>query len=322
MELPAPVFAAIIASPLALIGVAFTIWNSRDLIKQQLEGAKESLDIQRKNAEELADIQHKYDIQQKDIEQLSSELFAADRESRTLRLTKYQMLWTLFQRFPKQPKSYPKYGDLARLADSIVDWYYTEGGILLPDATRDALFDLLDALRKVADDNPTRHKVDEPRYQELFKLFSGVRTILTSDIFSREEAKLAAHQRDRRERAQNKMQAARSALGLPKTSSQEASDGAATETLGELGRRLDRHEAAMLEALREIRTANQPEAITDGNQVGPWRFTRRGFGRHRTRGRGQPNIGADPHVVADGDHRDIERHEAEHDKGPSRGLNA
>ncbi len=123
-----------------------------------------------------------------------SERFSTDRDLRNLRLRQYQRLWSCFEVIPKNPDPYPDRKQLDELRRGLVTWYYKDGGLLVTDATRDAIFALRDRLEDLArtEDEPQRSQERiESEYGDLFALASSLRTQMTKDVFSRKEAELA-----------------------------------------------------------------------------------------------------------------------------------
>lgn len=124
-----------------------------------------------------------------------SERFSTDRDLRNLRLRQYQKLWSCFEVIPKKPDPYPDRTQLDELRRGLVTWYYKEGGLLVTDATRDAIFALRDRLAVLTSpeegSRSSRERI-ESEYGDIFALASSLRTQMTKDVFSRTEAELAA----------------------------------------------------------------------------------------------------------------------------------
>jgi hypothetical protein len=71
-----------------------------------------------------------------------------DKSLRTLRIESYKKLWTLLLSLARYPRPEPpSYENLEGLTEQLRDWYFKDGGLFLSDETREAYFDLQDALQ-------------------------------------------------------------------------------------------------------------------------------------------------------------------------------
>ena len=100
-------------------------------------------------------------------------------------LTWTSTLWTLTEAFPRYPARKPvSYDALLPFSESLRDWYFRTGGILLSVHARDAYFAVQGELRLHIDKRRTDRLEDEV-YDAIRDRCSDLRTELTDDLLSR-----------------------------------------------------------------------------------------------------------------------------------------
>ena len=123
-----------------------------------------------------------------------------DRELRNRRIETYQRLWCLFDGFPLDRDPRPNRDEIDRLSLELRRWYYRTGGLLMTDASREAFFRLQAHLRALRKEMKADRVLKRKHYLALFDMASALRTNLTADVFSRDEA-LITQDDERRIRA-------------------------------------------------------------------------------------------------------------------------
>jgi hypothetical protein len=117
------------------------------------------------------------------------------RAVRSDRIEVYPKLWALTERLAFYAKERDlTYSDALDLGSALRRWYYQEGGIFLSENSRDAYFELHEALKAVYTSKPVQSEPLKPR--EFFSIqrpSSNLRTALARDLGTRrggvEEAK-------------------------------------------------------------------------------------------------------------------------------------
>lgn len=108
-----------------------------------------------------------------------------DSDLRARRFDAYTPLWTLTEAFPRFPARRPvSYDALLPFSESLRDWYFRTGGILLSVHARDAYFAVQRELRLHIDTGRTDRLEDEV-YDAIRDRCSALRTELTDDLLSR-----------------------------------------------------------------------------------------------------------------------------------------
>lgn len=115
--------------------------------------------------------------------------FKYDTDLREKRIPQYLELWKLLQDWAKyaRPKQLTV-DDLNKLAGSLRQWYFEKGGLFLSDSSRDAYFDLQEAIKDVLvarTKTSTDSKIDEPTFETVRAKGSTLRTALTRDVGTR-----------------------------------------------------------------------------------------------------------------------------------------
>ena len=105
------------------------------------------------------------------------------------RVTAYQGLWTLTEVLAKYAR--PErltLNRLTKLTADLRDWYFKTGGLFLTDNSRDAYFDLQDAITaEIANKHPADWELTGDPFERIRKKGSDVRTSLSSDLRSRKQ---------------------------------------------------------------------------------------------------------------------------------------
>jgi hypothetical protein len=99
-----------------------------------------------------------------------------------LRTDPFSRLWGITSHLRLTPDPAVLDGSaLPTLGDSLNNWYFDDGGILLSNTCRDAYFSLLEALSTAHEQIP----LDPDRYQELYNAATQLRTALATELDTR-----------------------------------------------------------------------------------------------------------------------------------------
>lgn len=107
-----------------------------------------------------------------------------DKELRTARIAAYKQLWQITSSLPRYawPVN-PTRSELRALIEEFHSWYFAVGGLFLSQKSKDAYFDMMNALddaagRRIVDDT----RVDSSTYEQLFEYGESLRIELGADI--------------------------------------------------------------------------------------------------------------------------------------------
>ncbi|MFQ8433724.1 hypothetical protein [Amaricoccus sp. W119] len=113
---------------------------------------------------------------------------SVDIDLRARRFEVYKPLWQLTEKFPQYPRrNHVSYDTLLPFSESLRDWYFQTGGILLTDSARDAYFAVQKELKLYIDKDRT-DELEPDNYHRIRAKCSFLRTELTRDLLSRRAA--------------------------------------------------------------------------------------------------------------------------------------
>lgn len=120
--------------------------------------------------------------------------FKYDTDLREKRIPQYLELWKLLEDLAKyaRPKELTV-DDVNKLTGSLRQWYFEKGGLFLSDSSRDAYFDLQEAIKDVLatrTQTSSDSKIREPTFETLRAKGSTLRTALTRDVGTRKAPQL------------------------------------------------------------------------------------------------------------------------------------
>lgn len=106
---------------------------------------------------------------------------------RKRRIDAYSKLWCRLQPLAK----YAREGVFARdqaegLSQKLRAWYFEEGGLLFSEESRDAFFDLQDAITKAVERNE-QTDTELPEFSDIRQIASTLRTTLARDVGTRKK---------------------------------------------------------------------------------------------------------------------------------------
>jgi hypothetical protein len=135
-----------------------------------------------------------------------------DAELRNSRLGVYHALWRALEplaKYAREPLGYPKREEINKLSASLRRWYFQKGGLYLSAESRQAYFDLQEALTVVVTSErwaatDVAAEVDEDTFEALRQLGSWLRTTLTYDIGTRRRFSLAPEWQEQDDEANRK----------------------------------------------------------------------------------------------------------------------
>jgi hypothetical protein len=127
-----PGWAGVISARVAAAGVIFAAFVT-------LRKERQITDIQVRKDQEIANLRVSQDLQ-----------IEYDKDLRSRRVVQYQKLWSCMLPLAKYPEADPPaYDSIKMLSESLRDWYFGEGGLILSEETRDSYFNLQDGLKIV-----------------------------------------------------------------------------------------------------------------------------------------------------------------------------
>ncbi len=113
-----------------------------------------------------------------------------DRTLREARLRVYQSLWNCLEPLARYSRPTPvTFQTIKELSAQLRHWYFAEGGIYLSTATRDAYFELQEALGGLVDHSrpgqADEQELDDDTFERLRKAGSKLRTAMAQDVGTR-----------------------------------------------------------------------------------------------------------------------------------------
>jgi hypothetical protein len=122
-----------------------------------------------------------------------------DAELRTSRLEVYPALWCVLEplaKYARDPPGFPKRQEIDELSVGLRKWYFEWGGLYLSAESREAYFDLQEALTVVIESErwtfvDVEEEVEKDTFEDLRHLGSWLRTTLTYDVGTRRRFSLA-----------------------------------------------------------------------------------------------------------------------------------
>lgn len=106
------------------------------------------------------------------------------------RLIAYEGMWRIMKKFPKWPRAKGvTYRDVQEMSEAMKEWYFTSGGILMSNQTRDLYGALQEEINHgiLRDSKLDQVKITYNEYDKIQKLCSQVRTEMTNDLLSRKK---------------------------------------------------------------------------------------------------------------------------------------
>jgi hypothetical protein len=123
-----------------------------------------------------------------------------DAELRDSRLRVYPELWAALEplaKYAREPPGRPRRNEIEELARSLRRWYFEKGGLYLSAESREAYFQLQDALTAVIESERwnagarSSEAIDSQTFDALRQIGSWLRTTLTYDVGTRRRFSLA-----------------------------------------------------------------------------------------------------------------------------------
>jgi hypothetical protein len=132
-----------------------------------------------------------------------------DADLRKSRLAVYPSLWRALEplaKYAREPPGFPDREEIGRLSIALRTWYFETGGIFLSAESRQAYFDLQDALTVVVTSerwtvSELAEELDKDTFEALRHLGSWLRTTLTYDVGTRRRFSLAPEWQEQDDRA-------------------------------------------------------------------------------------------------------------------------
>ena len=114
------------------------------------------------------------------VEEVKLWVSAYDTKLLDQRLTDYRKLWRLTESTSRRRISKLDPSKASTLAETLTDWYYREGGIVLSEEARDKFFSARSVL-----ESAVREELGAKWHAEVVYRFSSLRTALCEDMNSR-----------------------------------------------------------------------------------------------------------------------------------------
>ena len=132
-----------------------------------------------------------------------------DSDLRKSRLGVYPSLWCALEplaKYAREPPGYPDREEIGELSVALRKWYFEKGGLFLSAESRQAYFDLQDALTVVVTSerwmaSDLAEELDKDTFEALRQLGSWLRTTLTYDVGTRRRFSLAPEWQEQDDRA-------------------------------------------------------------------------------------------------------------------------
>ena len=122
----------VISAMVAAAGVVFAAFVT-------IRKDRQITDIQVRKDQEIANLKVTQELQ-----------IEYDKDLRSRRVVQYPKLWSYMLPLAKYPEADPlAYNSLKMLSESLRDWYFGEGGLILSERTRESYFDLQDGFKIV-----------------------------------------------------------------------------------------------------------------------------------------------------------------------------